>query len=96
MFNQAIAGQSLPVRLSFDHDPLFEFHRWHANLRILGIESVRSVPYAPKNWNRSKRTTTSTVCINLINPWKEPRQRRRAALKPRNWPVSTNYRWQSH
>jgi transposase InsO family protein len=47
MFNQAIAGQGLPERLSLDHDPLFEFQRWQANLRILGIESVRSVPYAP-------------------------------------------------
>jgi hypothetical protein len=27
MFIQAIAGQNLPERLSFDHDPLFEFHR---------------------------------------------------------------------
>ena len=47
MFNQAISGQGLPGRLSFDHDPLFEFHRWQANLRILQIESVRSVRYAP-------------------------------------------------
>jgi putative transposase len=30
-FNQAIAGQRLPQRLSFDHDPLFEFQRWQAN-----------------------------------------------------------------
>jgi transposase InsO family protein len=44
MFNQAIFGQALPVRLSFDHDPLFQFRRWQANLRILGIEPVRSVP----------------------------------------------------
>jgi transposase InsO family protein len=47
MFNQAISGQRLPKRLSYDHDPLFEFQRWQANLRILGIESVRTVPYAP-------------------------------------------------
>jgi putative transposase len=46
MFNPAIVGQPLPKRLSYDHDPLFEFQRWQANLRILGIESVRSVPYA--------------------------------------------------
>jgi transposase InsO family protein len=45
MFNQAICSRGFPVRLSFDHDPLFAFHRWQANLRILGIESVRSVPY---------------------------------------------------
>jgi putative transposase len=44
MFNQAIAGQGLPQRLSFDHDPLFKFERWQANLRVLKIESVRSVP----------------------------------------------------
>jgi putative transposase len=41
------SGQPLPQRLSYDHDPLFEFHRWQANLRILGIESVRSVPHVP-------------------------------------------------
>jgi putative transposase len=49
MFNPAIAGQGSPVRLSFDHDRLFEFHRWQANLRILEIEPVRSVPYAPRS-----------------------------------------------
>jgi putative transposase len=47
MFNQAISGKGLPGRLSFDHDPLFEFQRWQANLRILQIESVHSVRYAP-------------------------------------------------
>jgi putative transposase len=47
MFKQAIAGQGLPQRLSLDHDPLFEFDRWPANLRVLEIESVRSVPHVP-------------------------------------------------
>lgn len=47
VFNQAISGQGVPQRLSFDHDPLFKFQRWQANLRILEIESVRSVPCAP-------------------------------------------------
>lgn len=49
MFNQATAGQGLPRRSSFDHDRLFEFHRWQANLRILEIEAVCSVPYAPQS-----------------------------------------------
>src|SRR5712692_7373549 len=31
MFNRAIADQSLPKRISTDHDPLFRFHRWLAN-----------------------------------------------------------------
>ena len=35
MFNQIIAGKSLPRHLSSDHDPLFRFHRGLANLRIL-------------------------------------------------------------
>jgi transposase InsO family protein len=47
MFNQAISGQGLPNRLNLDHDPLFQFHRWQANLRILGIESVPTVPNVP-------------------------------------------------
>jgi putative transposase len=47
MFSQAISGQALPVRLSFDHDPLFQFQRWQANLRILGIEPVQAVPRVP-------------------------------------------------
>jgi hypothetical protein len=34
IFNQAICGQALAVRLSFDHDPLFELHRWQVTLRI--------------------------------------------------------------
>ena len=47
MFNRAIAGQRLPKHVSTDHDPLFRFHRWLANLRVLAIEEVKSVPYAP-------------------------------------------------
>jgi transposase InsO family protein len=47
MFNDAITGQPLPKRVSTDHDPLFRFHRWLANLRVLEIEEVKSVPHAP-------------------------------------------------
>jgi transposase InsO family protein len=47
MFNQIIAGKSLPRHLSSDHDPLFRFHRWLANLRILEVEEIKSIPYAP-------------------------------------------------
>jgi putative transposase len=47
MFSRAIAGQPLPKRVSTDHDPLFRFHRWLANLRVLAIEEVKSVPCAP-------------------------------------------------
>ena len=47
MFNLAVSGATPPRRLSFDHDPLFAFLRWKANLRILEIEPVRSVPHVP-------------------------------------------------
>jgi putative transposase len=47
MFNHAICGQGLPVRLSFDHDPLFRFQRWQANFRILGVETLKTVPLVP-------------------------------------------------
>ena len=45
MFNHAVAGQPLPKYLSTDHDPLFRCHRWLANLRVLDIEEIKSVPY---------------------------------------------------
>jgi putative transposase len=47
MFNRAVAGESNPKYLSTDHDPLFRFHRWLANLRVLAIDEVKSVPFVP-------------------------------------------------
>jgi transposase InsO family protein len=47
MFNTAIHGQGVPRHLSTDHDPLFEAHRWRANLRILEIDEIKTVPLVP-------------------------------------------------
>ncbi len=47
MFNTAIASQSTPHHLSSDNDPLFLYHRWQANLRILEIKEIKSIPYTP-------------------------------------------------
>jgi putative transposase len=47
MFNGATRGQTLPKYLSSDHDRLFQFQRWQANLRILDVEEIKTVPYAP-------------------------------------------------
>ena len=44
MFNHAIRGLSRPKRLSSDNDPLYRFHQWHANLRVLQVTEVKSVP----------------------------------------------------
>ncbi|HIG42288.1 MAG TPA: transposase [Gammaproteobacteria bacterium] len=47
MFNKIISGKSLPKYLSSDNDPLFLFHRWKANLRIVEIHELKSVPGTP-------------------------------------------------
>jgi putative transposase len=47
MFNRAIGRQPGPTYLSSDHDPLYRFHQWQANLRILDVEAIKTVPYAP-------------------------------------------------
>ena len=47
MLNHAISGTDPPRYLSSDNDPLFRFHRWRANLRILDVTEIKSVPYAP-------------------------------------------------
>jgi putative transposase len=47
MFNGATSRQDGPKYLSSDNDPLFQFHRWKANLRVLGIEGIKSIPHVP-------------------------------------------------
>jgi hypothetical protein len=47
MFEQAIRGTGSPKYLSSDQDPLYRFHQWQANLRILDIRKIKTVPYVP-------------------------------------------------
>lgn len=47
MFNEATSRQGFPERISTDNDPLFQYHRWKANLRILEIEEIKSLPHVP-------------------------------------------------
>ena len=48
MFNCAIRGQrGMPKYLSSDNDPLYRFHQWQANLRILEATEIKSIPYVP-------------------------------------------------
>ena len=47
MFNRAIRGQAPPKYVSSDHDPLYRFQQWQANLRILGVTEIKTVPYVP-------------------------------------------------
>jgi putative transposase len=48
MFGDAIARAPILLHyLSSDNDPLFEFHRWKANLRVLEVAEIKSVPNVP-------------------------------------------------
>jgi putative transposase len=47
MFNAIVSGKSLPKYLSSDNDPLFLFHRWKANLRIIDVEEIKTVHGVP-------------------------------------------------
>jgi hypothetical protein len=37
----------MPKHLSSDHDPLYRFGQWQANLRILEVTEIKTVPYVP-------------------------------------------------
>jgi transposase InsO family protein len=47
MFQRAIHGHGLPKYLSSDHDPLYRFHQWQANLRVLEVAEIKTIPYMP-------------------------------------------------
>jgi putative transposase len=47
MFYRAVRGQPTPKYLSSDHDPLHRYHQWQANLRILGVTEIKTVPHVP-------------------------------------------------
>jgi putative transposase len=47
MFQQAIRLQSLPKYLSTDNDPLYRFHQWQANLRVLEVIEMKAVTFVP-------------------------------------------------
>ena len=47
IFNCAIFGMGIPKYLSSDHDPLFTFHQWQANLPVLDAEEIKTIPYVP-------------------------------------------------
>src|SRR5439155_1676459 len=47
LFKRAMDPQPAPTYLSSDHDPLYRFHQWQANLRILDVKEITIVPYVP-------------------------------------------------
>lgn len=47
MFQRAMRGHGIPKYLSSDHDPLYRFHQWQANLRVLDVTEIKTAPYVP-------------------------------------------------
>lgn len=71
MFNKIISGKSLPKYLSSDHDPLFRFHQWQANLRVMDIEEIKTVPYTPTSHPFVERAigTVRRDCLDQLFFW---------------------------
>ena len=65
MTHYHISEQGLPTRLSTHHDPLFRFHRWQANLRILEVETVQTVPRVPWSHPFIERLIATLRCEYL-------------------------------
>jgi hypothetical protein len=48
MFNRATRWQlKMPKYLSTDNDPLYRFQQWQANLRVLKVTEIKTVPFVP-------------------------------------------------
>jgi putative transposase len=72
MFKQAIRGvTTFPRHLSADHDPLYRFHQWEANLRILGVTEIKTVPYVPWSHPFIERLigTIRRECLDRLLFW---------------------------
>jgi putative transposase len=45
---KVLRAASVPPSVRFtNNDPLFRFHRWRANLRILEIDEIKALPCVP-------------------------------------------------
>src|SRR5260370_37335388 len=78
MFNRAIRWPCrVPTYLSSDHDPLYKFHQWQANLRILEVTEIKTVPYVPLSHPFVKGSSAPfdanvwiTRCSGRLSIWK--------------------------
>ena len=71
MFRHAIRAHATPTYLSSDNDPLYRFHQWHANLRVLRVTEVKSVPSVPLSHPFIERLigTLRRECVDRMLFW---------------------------
>jgi hypothetical protein len=70
MFTHAIRGnRSSPKYLSTDNDSLYRFHQWQANLRVLDVTEIKTVPYVPLSHPFVERLvgTIRRECLPVAN-----------------------------
>jgi putative transposase len=70
-FNSATQGKTPPTYLSSDNDSLYRFHQWKANLRILDVTEIKTVPYVPLSHPFIERLigTIRRKCLARILFW---------------------------
>ena len=68
---EGVLHTGLLKRLSSDHDPLYRFHQWRANLRVLQVTEVKSVPYVPLSHPFVERLigTLRRECVDQLLFW---------------------------
>ena len=71
MLRHIVLGSAPPTYVSSDHDPLFEYHRRDANLRILGMKEVKTVPFVPLSHPFVERLvgTVRHECLDRMPFW---------------------------
>jgi putative transposase len=71
MLKRAIQRQPLPKYLSTDNDPLYRFHQWEANLRVLEVTEVKTVPFVPLSHPFIERLigTIRRECLDRMFFW---------------------------
>jgi len=63
----------MPKYISSDNDPLYRFHRWQANLRILEVTEIKSIPYVPLSHPFVERLVGTFVMDNKRSIlWRSP------------------------
>jgi len=56
----------LPKYLSTDNEPLHRFQQWQANLRVLEVIEIKTVPYVPLSagWNPKERVSGPNIILD--------------------------------
>jgi hypothetical protein len=109
MFQRAIPGQALPKYFSTDHDRLYRFPQWQANLGVLEVMEIKTVPYVPLSHPLVERLvgTLRRECLDRrLREFQKyfNEHRTHAGLEGRlpdsggpESPISfASYRWQKH